>query len=254
MDITTSETINAVRVVTLNRPKALNAFNQDLFDALCEEFLNATQDKSVKVLVLTGAGRAFSAGADLKARAAGEQPNPKHGLGGMLEAIIKFPKPFIVAANGLGVGIGCTLLGLGDMAFVSESSRFRAPFSALGITAEGSSTYTFSRLVGHQRASWILLSSEWISADECVSSGLALKVYPDETFLEEVMVQANTLARLPMASLIQTKELIMAPHRDAMLRAVRAENNALDVLRGAPANQEAMNAFLEKRDPDFSNL
>ena len=68
------------------------------------------------------------------------------------------------------------------------------------------------------------------------------------------MVQANTLARLPMASLIQTKELIMAPHRDAMLRAVRAENSALDVLRGAPANQEAMNAFLEKRDPDFSNL
>ena len=254
MDITTSETNNAVRIVTLNRPKALNAFNQDLFDALCEEFLDASQDQNVKVLVLTGAGRAFSAGADLKARAAGEHAKPKHGLEGMLEAIINFPKPLIVAANGLGVGIGCTLLGLGDMTFVSQSSRFRAPFSALGITAEGSSTYTFSRLVGHQKASWILLSSEWISADECVSSGLALSVYPDETFIEEVMAHANTLAKLPLASLIQTKKLMMAPHREAMLMAVREENRALDTLRGGPANQEAMNAFLEKRDPDFANL
>ena len=126
MDITTSETNNAVRIVTLNRPKALNAFNQELFDALCEEFLDASQDQNVKVLVLTGAGRAFSAGADLKARAAGEHAKPKHGLEGMLEAIINFPKPLIVAANGLGVGIGCTLLGLGDMTFVSQSSRFRA--------------------------------------------------------------------------------------------------------------------------------
>ena len=254
MNITTSETINAVRVVTLNRPNALNAFNQDLFDALCEDFLEAAEDNSVKVLVLTGAGRAFSAGADLKARAAGEKANPKHGLEGMLEAIINFPKPFIIAANGLGVGIGCTLLGLADMTFVSESSRFRAPFSALGITAEGSSTYTFSRLVGHQQASWILLSSEWISAQDCVSAGLALKVYPDENFLGEVMTHATILARLPLASLIQTKELMMAPHRDAMLTSVRAENSALDNLRGAPANQEAMSAFMEKRDPDFSKL
>ena len=254
MDITTHQTINHVRVVTLNRPDSLNAFNQDLFDALCEEFLAATDDDDAKVLVLTGAGRAFSAGADLKARAAGETTTPKHGLQGMLDAIIGFPKPFIIGANGLGVGIGCTILGLADMAFVAESSRFRCPFSALGVTAEASSTNTFSRLMGHQQASWILLSSEWVSAEECVAAGLALKVYPDEGFMDHVMEHANTLARLPIISLTQTKALIMAPHREAMAKAILEENAALAQLRGAPANQEALSAFMEKREPDFSAL
>ena len=253
MHVVINETKDAVRLVTLNRPDALNAFNQEVFDALCEEFRGAADDDDVKVLVLTGAGRAFSAGADLKAKAAGQAP-AKHGLQGMLDAIIDFPKPFIVAANGLGVGIGCTILGLSDMAFVAESSRFRCPFSALGITAEAGSTYTFSRLLGHQQASWILLAAEWVSAADCVAAGLAMKSYPDEGFLEQVMAHANTMARLPLASLIQTKSLIMAPHKEAMKASVRAENAGLAKLSGAPANQEAVAAFSEKRDPDFSSF
>ena len=248
-----SETNNHVRLVTLNRPDALNAFSLAVMDALCEEFLAAAKDDEVKVLVLTGAGRAFSSGADLKAKAAGEAP-AKHGLQGLLDSIITFPKPFIVAANGLGVGIGCTILGQADMAFVAESSRFRCPFSALGITAEAGSTYTFPQLLGHQQASWMLLSAEWVSAADCVAAGLALKVYPDDGFLDQVMVHANVLAKLPLVSLMQTKALMMAPHREAVSKAVLDENSALETLRGAPANQEAMNAFMEKRDADFSNF
>jgi enoyl-CoA hydratase/carnithine racemase len=140
------------------------------------------------------------------------------------------------------------------MAFVAESSRFRCPFSALGITAEASSTYTFSRLVGHQQASWILLSSEWISSKDCVDAGLAIKSYPDDGFLDSVMEHARTLARLPMASLLQTKALILAPHREQMKQAVLDENAALATLSGGPANREAVGAFMEKRDPDFSGL
>ncbi|MDA0790666.1 MAG: enoyl-CoA hydratase/isomerase family protein [Proteobacteria bacterium] len=253
MSVVTNETNEGIRLVTLNRPDALNAFSLKVMDALCEEFMAAAKDDSVKVLVLTGAGRAFSAGADLKAKAAGEPP-AKHGLQGLLDSIIEFPKPFIIAANGLGVGIGCTILGLADMAFVAESSRFRCPFSALGITAEASSTYTFSRLVGHQQASWILLSSEWISSKDCVDAGLAIKSYPDDGFLDSVMEHARTLARLPMASLLQTKALILAPHREQMKQAVLDENAALATLSGGPANREAVGAFMEKRDPDFSGL
>ncbi len=253
MPVVINETNNNVRLVTLNRPDALNAFSLEVMDALCEEFLDAATDDNVKVLVLTGAGRAFSAGADLKGQVMGQKP-AKHGLQGLLDAIVDFPKPFIIAANGLGVGIGCTILGLADMTFVAESSRFRCPFSALGLTAEASSTYTFSRLLGHQQASWILLSSEWVSSEDCVAAGLALKVYPDEGFLEQVMTHANALAELPIASLLQTKELMIAPHKAAMTKAILDENAALAVLSGGPANREAVTAFMEKRDPDFSEF
>jgi len=253
MAVVRSEVRNGLRVVWLDREDALNAFSSDMMDELCETFMQASEDPATKVLVLTGAGRAFSAGADLKAMG-GAQATPKHGLNGMLEAIIDFPKPFIVAANGLGVGIGCTLLGLADMAFAAAGARFRCPFSALGLTAEAASTYTFGRLLGHQKASWLLLSSEWISASQAVDAGLVMEVFADDTFVAEVMEKAAVLAKLPLASLLQTKTLMMQPHRDSMKAAILAEGAALAGLAGGAANREAVSAFLEKRTADFSGL
>ncbi|PDH37162.1 MAG: crotonase [OM182 bacterium MED-G24] len=252
MTVVDRQTTDGITTVTLDRPDALNSFNNTVFDELCDTFLAAATDEQCKVLVLTGAGRAFSAGADLKAK--GNDITPRHGLAGLLESIIDFPKPFIVAANGLGVGIGCTILGLADVAFAAESARFRCPFSSLGITAEASSTYTFPRLLGHQRASWILLSAEWVSSADAKDAGLVNEVFPDEGFLEAAIDKARVLAALPKDSLIQTKDLIVGPQREAMKAAVRSENAALDRLSGGPANQEAIAAFKEKRTADFSSL
>ncbi len=248
-----SQTSGGINTVTLNRPDALNAFNNQVFDELCAAFLTAATDNSTKVLLLTGAGRAFSAGADLKAKGKVEAP-PRYGLEGLLNAIIDFPKPFVVAANGLGVGIGCTILGLADVAFAAESARFRCPFSALGITAEAASTYTFTRLMGHKKASWILLAAEWVSASEARETGLVNDVFADADFMAEVQKRVQTLAALPRESLMQTKELIMAPQRPAMKAAVIAENAGLARLSGGPANREALSAFMEKRTADFSKL
>jgi len=239
------------RLLTMDRAEALNAFNNEMMDELCEAFLAATTDDQVRVVVLTGAGRAFSAGADLKAMGTVTEP-VRHGLNGLLNAIIDCPKPVIVAANGLGAGIGTTILGLGDMSFVAEDARFRCPFSALGLTAEAGSTYTFPRLMGYQRAAWVLLSSEWITAAECVDFGLALASFPAVSFMPEVLKKAATLAALPMASLIQTKALLMEPRRAALKQAVIEEGKGLARLSGGPANREAVAAFLEKRQPDFS--
>jgi enoyl-CoA hydratase/carnithine racemase len=253
MAVITVTTNNFIRTVTMDRPDALNAFNGDMMHELCEAFLDAATDDSVRVLVLTGAGRAFSAGADLKSM--GSKPDPaKKNLPELMSSIIDFPKPFLIAANGLGVGIGMTINGVADMVFMAESARFRAPFSALGLTAEASSTYTFSRLLGHQRASWMLLSGEWFSAQECVQAGLALAVVPDEDLLGVVYEKAAKLAALPLASLIQTKKLMQAPHVEAMKAAVIEEGKGLADLAGGPANIEALRAFMEKRDPDFSKL
>ena len=253
METVSTESHGAVQLITLNRPEALNAFNTQQFDDLCDAVLDATADEKIKVLLLTGAGRAFSAGADLMEM--GSAPRqPKHGLTGLLHSIIDCAKPIVLAVNGLGVGIGATICGLADFVYIAQSARLRCPFSSLGLTAEAGSTLTFPLIMGRQRASWFLLASEWLSANEVVSAGLALEVTADDEILDRALSQANVLAALPAASLQATKTLITGPWREQLKASVAAENAALAQLVGKPANREALAAFKAKRDPDFTNL
>lgn len=248
-----SELNDGVRLLTLERPEVLNAFNTEQFERLATAMLDAQEDSATNVVVLTGAGRAFSAGADL----AEDRPAPedlKFGFQGCVDILIDFPKPLLLAINGLGVGIGATICGLADMVFMAASARLRCPFSALGLTAEACSTYTFARLMGPQAAARFLLEAQWLDAEQCRASGLALDVFPDEGFLERVLIEARKLASLPLAPLMETKALMLAPHREAMKVANRSENEALLRLRGGPANIEAITAFREKREPDFSAI
>jgi len=247
-----SELTGAVRVLTLERPEVLNAFNTEQFEILAKTLTEAGEDSATKVVVLTGAGRAFSAGADL-AENRPPREDLQYGFQGCIDVLIDFRKPLILAINGVGVGIGATICGLADLVFMAESARLRCPFSALGLTAEACSTYTFPRLMGPQAAANFLLGSGWLSASQCKASGLALEVFPNEGFLDRVMQEAENLASLPLISLLQTKALMMAPHIEAMKAANIAENEALLGLRGGPANVEAVNAFREKREPNFSD-
>ena len=241
-----------VRTVALNRPEALNAFNKRQFDEVAEAFLAAKADAECRVLVLTGAGRAFSAGADLGPTT---DYQPVHGLDGMLHAIVDFPKPFVLAINGLGVGIGATLTGLADFVFMAQSARLRCPFSTLGLVAEAGSTCTFPALMGRQRAMWFLMASEWMSATQCKEAGLALEVFADDGFMDAVHEKAAYLAELPSESLTSAKRLIInASERERLKTVIAAENAALAKLSGGPANLEAVAAFREKREADFSNL
>ena len=137
---------------------------------------------------------------------------------------------------------------------MSATARLRCPFSTLGLTAEAASTYTFPRLMGHQRASWFLLSAEWMSADEAYDAGLALEVLAPQDLMNHARQQAQKLAALPMASLMQTKALLIDPIREQLKKSVKAENRGLAALQGGAANREALAAFREKREPDFSNV
>ena len=242
-----------VRVVEMDRPEALNAFSQQLMDDLAETFITTATDPSISVLVLTGAGRAFSAGADLQEMGR-TQATPKHGFPGLLDAILEFPKPFMVAVNGVGAGIGATICGLADFVFISDQARLRCPFSSLGLTAEAASTYTFPRLMGRQKASWFLMAAEWMSGQEAVDAGLAMELCSAQTLMPRTLEQASKLARLPLTSLAMTKRLIMQHTKADMAAAAKAENEGLASLVGSPANKEALAAFREKRDADFSQL
>ena len=240
-----------VRVLTLNRPEALNAFNGALFDALTEGLLAAADDASVRVAIITGTGRAFSAGLDLSEIGKEIEP-PVHGSAGLFEALIGFPKPLMLAINGLGVGFGATICGLADMAFMAQSARLRTPFTSLGLTGEAGSTTTFPSLLGHQAASWMLYSSAWLDAEACKSVGLVLDVFPDDRLAEEVMGRAQTIAAQPLSALLHSKALLMGPKRERIRAAIRAENEVYAELMGGPDNVEAINAFLEKRQPNFA--
>lgn len=248
-----SQLRDGVRLLTLDRPDVLNAFNVDQFELMAERMVEAQEDAATRVVVLTGAGRAFSAGADLSGRPLSGRTYT-YGFRGLVDVVIDFPKPLVLAVNGLGVGWGATVVGLADVVFMAESARLRCPFSTLGLTAEGASTYTFPRIMGPQAAARFLMGAEWWPAARCKADRLAYDVLPDEGFLDRVLAYAAELAKLPLASLLETKRLLVEPHRAAMHQANQDENAGLGRLSGGPANLEAVSAFREKRPADFSRF
>lgn len=246
-----------VRTITFRRPEAKNAMNTAMWDGTTEAFLAAADDPGVAVVVLTGSEDSFSAGQDLLEMAAiamGDSPDQTHGFAGLCRTLIDFPKPLILGVNGLGLGFGVTVLGLADLVFASTSARFKCPFTGLGVAPELASSATFPRLLGRQNASWVLMSSEWISAAEAHEMGLVFRVCEPDDVMAETMAAARTLAAKPISSLVETKATIVEPLRDAMHAAHERENAAFAKLMGSPANIEAMSAFAEKREPNFDGI
>jgi enoyl-CoA hydratase/carnithine racemase len=248
-----------VRVLRLNRVDALNAFNEALYDATTDALLAAADDPAVAVVVITGSGRAFCAGTDLLEMARRSQRDPtfvagRHGFAGFVDVLTAFPKPLIIAVNGIGVGIGATILGYADLAFMSTAARLRCPFTSLGVAPEAASSFTFPQLVGRQHATWALMSSEWLSADECVAMGLVWRQCEPDELMPVTLEHARTLAALPISSLIETKRTIVESLREPIAAARKRENAAFAKLMGGPANTEALKAFAEKRPPDFTSL
>jgi enoyl-CoA hydratase/carnithine racemase len=247
-----------VRLLTLDRPEALNSFNEALYDATTEALLDANGDRKVAVVVITGRGRAFSAGQDvgeMAARATGGEFAPgRHGFPGFIKALREFPKPVLCAVNGMALGIGGTMFGYSDLVFMSTKARVKLPFTSLAVAPEAGSSLTFPRLVGRQNATWALLSSEWISAEECLAMGLVWKLCAPESLLDDTLAHARVLASKPISSLVETKRTIVAGLLDGLDGALERENEAYARLLGAPANLEAFAAFAEKRDPNFEAI
>ena len=249
---------NRVRTLTLDRPEALNAFNEALYDATAEALLEAASDPAVAVVLLTGNGRAFSAGTDLlEMHQLATNPDferGKHGFLGLVDALAAFPKPLVCAVNGLGLGIGATILGFADLAFMASTARLKCPFTSLGVAPEAASSYLFPQLLGRQNAAWMLLSAEWVGAAEALEMGLVWKVCEPDELLPEARKHAELLAARPISSLVAVKRTMLDPVRDQIAAARERENAAFAELMGGPANLEALTAFAEGREPDFTSL
>jgi enoyl-CoA hydratase/carnithine racemase len=249
-----------VRTLTLNRPDALNAFNEALYHATADALRDAAEDPGVAVVLLTGTGRAFSAGTDLVEmhQLATEPPDSAgaapHGFLALLDALVAFPKPLVCAVNGLGLGIGATILGYADLAFMSTEARLKCPFTSLGVAPEAASSYLLPRLVGHQNAAWMLLSAEWIDAEQAHTMGLVHTVCAPDELMAAARHHAEVLARRPIASLVAVKRTMTEPLRAGIAAARERENAAFAELMGGPANLEALTAFAEGREPDFTGM
>ncbi|OBK78684.1 enoyl-CoA hydratase/isomerase family protein [Mycobacterium sp. 1274761.0] len=242
---------NRVRTLTLDRPDALNAFNEALYEATAIALREAADDGDVAVVLLTATGRAFSAGNDLKEMQARitDPSMAKQGshFSTMIDALTEFPKPLICAVNGLGVGIGATILGYADLVFMSSQARLKCPFTSLGVAPEAGSSYLLPQLVGRQNAAWLLMSSEWVGADEALRMGLVWKVCAPEDLLPEARRHAEILAARPIPSLIAVKKTIAEPYRPGIAAATERENAHFVELMGAAANADALAAFTGKR-------
>lgn len=242
---------NRVRTLTLNRPEALNAFNEALYDATTQALLDAADDPDVAVVLLTGSGRGFSAGTDLtEMQARITDPNfteGKYGFRGLVDALARFPKPFICAVNGVGLGIGATILGYADLAFMSSTARLKCPFTSLGVAPEAASSYLLPRLVGRQNAAWMLLSSEWIDAQEALRMGLVWRVCAPEELLPEARRHAEIIATQPISSLMAVKHTMMEPIRPGIAAATERENAHFAELMGAQANAAALSEFSNRQ-------
>ncbi|MDQ2636983.1 MAG: enoyl-CoA hydratase-related protein [Actinomycetota bacterium] len=242
---------NRVRTLTLNRPEVLNAFNEELYLATATALHDAAADPDVAVVLLTGAGRAFSAGNDLNEmqRRITDPAFNEQGshFSTMIDALTELPKPLICAVNGVGVGIGATILGYADLVFMSSTARLKTPFTSLGVAPEAASSYLLPRLMGRQNAAWLLMSSEWVDAEEAQQMGLAWKVCAPDDLLAQARRHANVLAEKPISSLMAVKQTIVAPTRAEIAAATAREIEHFAVLMGGAANAEALADFTGRR-------
>ena len=250
-----TEEVGRVRVVTLNRPDKLNAFNTALIEALYQALKAANEDDAVHVVLLTGAGRAFSAGADLSDMGSSEPKTDgapavgdEHPFFHLQPLAESYPKPLVAAVNGLAVGFGFSFLGYCDFCFIAESARFRTPFSQLGLSPEASASYLFPLKMGWSAAARALIAGEWFTGEELVRIGFAQAVVADAELMATAMEFAGRLAALPLQSLAATKALMLRPHLAAMADTRLRELETLGRLAGTPANREAVAAFKSRRE------
>ena len=256
-----------VRLVTFDRPEARNAFDTALYSGVAGALDEAAASDEFAVVVLTGEGSAYSAGQDLAemgrlGRPADgaddatvrEHAQTAHGFTRFIAAIEAFPKPLVAAVNGVAVGIGTTMLPYCDLVLASDDARFRLPFASLGVVPEAGSTFTLPSVMGWQQAAHVFFTAEWLGVDQAIECGLVWRRCSPADLVPDALAVAASIAAMPIVSLVETKRLLLATRLDAARAARAREEEVFRHLTGAPANREAIAAFLDKRAPDFTDL
>jgi 2-(1,2-epoxy-1,2-dihydrophenyl)acetyl-CoA isomerase len=251
---------NGVAEITLNRPERLNAWTAQFGDELREALLTDAADPSVRAVLITGAGRGFSSGADLKEMleqgAAGEIPDVGEMLRTRYHPIIKgireLPKPVVAAVNGPAVGIGCSLALACDLIWAGESAIFGLAFVNIGLVPDGGSTFLVPVAAGKARALEMALLGEPLTAERALEWGLINRVVPDGELMTEARGLAERLAQGPTRSYANSKRALNNSFLKIMDEQLDLEADIQGEMVKTSDFIEGVSAFVEKRDPRFT--
>jgi 2-(1,2-epoxy-1,2-dihydrophenyl)acetyl-CoA isomerase len=258
-----SEQRGAVALITLNRPEKLNAWSGTLQAELRQAITAANENPDIGAIVLTGAGRAYCAGADISAwqrdlKGEGNSglgfgtDRPQAGAGSNWVQFIRAAKPVIAAVNGHAVGVGATHILPADIRIASEQAKFGFVFVKMGVVPELASSYYLVQLIGLGAAQELVLTARMIDAEEALRLGLVSRVVPHERLLDEALALGEHIASLPPAQLRMVKELFTQNAVETDLDTVmQREGEALRRAYASPEFKEAVTAFMEKRQPNF---
>ena len=250
---------DAVAVLTLNRPDRLNALTVQVahdFKAAVAEAI----ERGARAIVITGAGRAFSAGGDLRAmqeiashdgRAEAFFDQPLRILNEAIVLIRETPVPFIAAVNGVASGGGCNLALACDLVIAAESAKFNQAFIKIGLTPDCGGTFMLPRLVGWKRATELLFTGELVSAQAAAEMGMINSVTPDQELMSRAMTMAEQLAQAPTAALAEIKKLLDASAANDLRSQLDLERKTQIESGKTQDFVEGVSAFLEKRPPRF---
>ena len=245
--------------IALNRPDAYNALNLDMMKQLGEALSSAAMDESIHGVILTGKGKAFCAGGDLKwisqqAENAGAvlyQLAPQFHLS--IIEIRRMGKPVVAGINGIAAGGGFSLALACDFRIMSQSAILRQAYTSSGLSMDGGGSFTLPRLVGMARAMEILAFDEPISSTAALEWGLVTKVVPDDQVLEEARAMLERLAQTSLHSFAWSKKLVTNSFNDTLEAQLEMERQGISNCAAHPEGREGIRAFVEKRRPDFSS-
>lgn len=248
------EVEDGVALITINRPKALNALSPLVVEEMGQALETAAADEAVRVIVFTGGGKAFVAGADIAVMAGYSALEGKNfSLKGqrVLNMIGQLPQPVIAAVNGYALGGGCELAMACDFIYASEAAKFGQPEINLGIIPGFGGTQRLARRVGPAMAKELCLTGAMLDAQEAKALGLVNKVFPAEELMGETMKVARQMAQKGRVALREIKTVIEEGYEMDLVKACAWEADRFAVCFSSPDQKEGMSAFLEKRKPEF---
>jgi enoyl-CoA hydratase len=239
--------------LTFDRPEVFNAFSPELSIALAEQLEHAATDDAVRVVVLTGSGAAFSAGADISGDDAVERFDVRalDAANRIIRAVTSCPKPVVAAVNGVAAGVGCSTALAADLAVAAESAGFLLAFARIGLMPDGGSSATVAASIGRARAMRMALLGEPLTAREAYDAGLVSHLAADENFPEQVEAIVRRLARGAPLAQAATKKAVNAATLGELEPALERERTGQTVLLRTDDAAEGMRAFGERRRPVF---
>ena len=242
-------------VITLNRPKALNAHNNALIAELAAELRKLEADPAISVMILTGSEKAFAAGVDIEAMKDWSYSDVYNDdyLGGDWQYLRRLRKPLIAAVAGYALGGGCELAMLCDIIIAADNARFGQPEIKLGIMPGYGGTQHLTRAVGRAKAMDLILTARTIKAAEADAIGLVSRVVPMADLMAEALDTAQTIAAMSLPSVMMAKESINRAYESSLAEGLMFERRNFHALFATADQKEGMAAFVEKRQPNFKN-